>query len=393
MAKTIKVSNAVQLAAAIKAARGGETILLAAGDYGMIKVGSRDMTSTVTIKSADPDHSAVVSGLNIRLSSNLRFEDIDVHMPLAKGQPDYTLAASISLSNHIDFVGVDFSGSLDGNSWNDGNAIRFSSSTNVSIIDSTFTEFNNAAAFANVTGVVVAGNTVTNVREGFGFTGVHDVTIVQNQFSGFTPMKGDHSDSIQFFTDYTNSTSSHVVIADNVMLSGSNGGTQGIFISSSGGLRFSDFVVENNLYYGDARHGISLYSMDGATVRGNTLVSSGGGLEAGINLTSTSKVLVEGNITPLLLQSGTNTGLVLRDNVDVYDTSQKKGFTMASLFETPASDHVDMTSYAVKAGSSAALLHAGFKLIAGIGAGEFDFAGLSAQGHLHGMIDALAPIA
>lgn len=87
---TINVSNAAQLAAAIRSAKGGETILLAAGDYGALSIKGRMLSETVTIKSADPANDARISDLRIDKSSGFRIEDIDLNRPLKAGEADFT---------------------------------------------------------------------------------------------------------------------------------------------------------------------------------------------------------------------------------------------------------------------------------------------------------------
>jgi parallel beta-helix repeat protein len=387
---TINVSTAAQLAAAIKSVKGGETILLAPGDYGSVNINARKLGSTVTIKSADSANDAVFTNLRVSNSTGWAFSDIDVYRPLKAGEPNFTTAAYVSGSSRIDFIGVDFHGSMDKNSWNDGWGLRVSYSDSVRVVDSTFEQLKIGAVFDHDTGLTLVGNSVTDVREGFDFSAVHGVAIARNLFTAFTPDNtlgmalGDHSDAIQFWNNGVKEGSSDIVISDNVMLQGTND-THGIFFRAQDptpAYRFSNVVIENNLYQGDARHGITLSGTDGGIIRGNTVVSaSGGTLEAGINIGDTTKVTVDHNITPLLLTTGTNTGLTVTDNIDLWDSVQKKGVTLASIFATtPAGLNID--SYALKAGSAAATLHAGFANTDGIGAASFDLARASSYAHL-----------
>ena len=192
--------------------------------------------------------------------------------------------------------------------------------------------------------------------------------------------------------------SSRVVISDNVILQGSNG-TQGIFIRAEDLTnRHSDFTIENNLYNGNARNAITLIGVDGATVRGNTVTSAppsslvpGGGLEAGINLTDTTKVVVDRNLAPLLLANGSNPGSVWSNNIDLWDSKQKFGVALDSVFAAKSAPAgYDMDAYALKAGGLAATMHAGFVATDGIGAASFDLARAGSYGHLDGFA-ALVP--
>ena len=390
MPATINVSTAAQLTAAIKAVKGGETILLAPGDYGSVLIKARTLGATVTIKSADSAHDAVFSDLRIANSSGFAFNDIDIHRPLKAGEAEWTQAVYVSNSSKIDFIGVDFTGSMDGNAWNDGVGLRVSYSNNVRVIDSTFEQWTNSALFDHDTGLALVGNSVTAVREGFDFAAVHNVSIARNSFTGFTPnyAAGDHSDAIQVWNNGVKEGSSHIDIRDNVILQGANGGTQGIFITTQDptpAYRHSDITIENNLYNGDARHGITLAGVDGALIRGNTVTSAPGGrLEAGINLTDTQNVVVDHNVAPLLLANGSNPGAVWSNNVDIWDRTQKAGVTLASVF-TGSATGLDVSAYALKAGGAAAVGHAGFTAVDGIGAASFDLGHLAAYAHLDGM--------
>ncbi len=401
MPATINVSTAAQLAAAIKVVKGGETILLAPGDYGAVAIKGRMLTSAVTIKSADSAHDAVITDLRIDRSSGFTFNDIDIHRPLKAGEAEWTTAVYVSNSSRIDFVGLDFTGSMDNNAWNDGVGLRVSTSTGVRVIDSTFEQWTNAVVFDHSTNIVAAGNSVTAVREGFDFAAVHNVVVERNLFTAFTPdytkgmALGDHADAIQFWNNGVKEGSSDIVIRDNVILQGTNG-THGVFFRAQDpnpAYRFTNVVVENNLYQGDSSHGITLSGVDGGAIRGNTLVTAvGGQLEAGINLGDTSKIVVEHNIAPLLVATGTNPGAVWSNNIDVWDSRQLKGVTLASVFVTaPAGLNVD--AYALKAGGAAAALHSGFVAVDGIGAAAFDVGHMNAYAHLDLMTAALGNIA
>ena len=394
--KVINVATSAQLVAAIATVKGGETILLAAGDYGTVNIKSKIMTSDVTIKSADATHDAVFANIRIDKSSGFVFNDVDVHRPLAAGEKDFVQAAYVSGSSHIGFVGVDFTGSMDGNAGNDGVALRIDGGTDIVVADSTFEQWNNAAVFSQLDRLTVVGNSVTAVREGFDFVAVHDITIAQNKFTAFSQNATDHADAIQFWNTGANEASSHVAIRDNVMLFGASGGVQGIFIRAENpAFRYSDFTIENNLYNGDARHGITMGGTDGGVIRGNTVTSAPGGmLEAGINVSGSSNVTVDHNVAPLLLDGGGQTGVVWTANIDLWDTKQKSGLTLDSIFATKnGATGLNIEAYALKTGGAADALHAGFTSFDGIGAAAFDLGHLSSYAHLGTVAAALSHFA
>ena len=337
---TIRASTAQQLQTALATVRGGETILLSPGDYGDVLIKYRNLAGTVTLKSADPTDPANFGDLRIDQSSGFRFDTIDIHRALAKGEADWTPLSYISNSSRIAFAGVHFFGSLDNNSWNDGYGLRVGASKDISVTNSTFEQLHIGAIYDHVSGIVLTGNNVTDVREGFDFAAVHDATIAQNRFSHITPNLAayDHSDAIQFWNAGVEEGSSRVVIRDNVILAGTNGGTAGIFVRAEDptpAWRHSDFTILNNMYTGEARNGITLDGVDRATVSGNTLTTSAGALyDPALILTNTTKVIADHNILPLLLQQG-DRETVLTDNIDVWDMAERKGVSVESLFGTP----------------------------------------------------------
>jgi hypothetical protein len=72
----INVSSAAGLMSALTNARGGETIVLASGNYGDLNLSSRTFASAVTIKSADPGDPAKIGGVQ---SGQCREPDLGRH--------------------------------------------------------------------------------------------------------------------------------------------------------------------------------------------------------------------------------------------------------------------------------------------------------------------------
>lgn len=371
--KTIGVSTAAQLTAALKTAKGGETILLAPGNYGAVSINAAKPAGVVTIKSADPANDAVLRTLKVSNSVNLSFEDLDIRHPLLAGEADYVPAIWIATSKHITMNGFDITGSLDGNANNDGWGIRLDTSSNVMIANSSFQQLNRAMITNNADAVVIAGNKVTEVREGFDFADVQHVIIEGNAISKVQPnwAKGDHPDAIQFWNNGVASGSSDVIIRNNSILTDAKAVVQGIFVGmENAALRHSDFVVENNLYYGDSTHGISLYGVDNATVRGNTVISiAGGTYESAVNLNYVRGAIVEDNIAPMLRQTKSS-GVTMTNNVDLWDRSAKTGVALEGLFTDTSKGIFDQGDFTVAAGSVAARQGAGFDQVAGLGMGS-----------------------
>ncbi len=378
--KTTLVSNAAQLIRAAKTASAGDTILLASGNYGDVSLSSLRPTGTVTIKSANPDADAVFDSLKLTRVSNFVIEDVDVHHVLKPGQSEWVAAAAVNLSNNISFVGVDFTGSLNGNANDDGNGLMIVSSNRVAVLDSTFQQFNNAIVIGRVNDVVVAGNSIREAREGVNITQTNGGLFERNFVTDLRAdtSKGDHPDAFQVHAGGAAGVSNDLAFRANVMLlGGGNGGAQGIYIHSEKGatlgLAHTNISVENNYYEGNFRHAIGLSYIENLVVRGNTVRDGAGiGIPPGITTSNLSNAIIEQNIAPLFVaRRGTaaaSVNLTLTGNIDTWDSTTKKGVSDTSLFAAAVnSGNIDFSSLAVRVGSVAGQLGAGFHSVAGIG--------------------------
>lgn len=373
MTTTITVTNTAGLVRALRAARGGETILLAPGSYGDVVLSGIWRPSSVTIRSADADNDAVFTSLKLTNVHNLVFEDIDVRHPLMPWEKDFEAAIRVNKSNNITFVGIDASGSLNGNSFDDGNGMMVVGSSRITVLDSTFTEFNNAASFGNVSDVIFAGNSIRNVREGVNMSLISSGLFERNFVADVAgdPSRGDHPDAFQVHGN----VSRDLVFNANVIMGNH---TQGIFIRNEQfaktGQEHSNIVITNNYIESNARNAIAVRDVDGILISNNTIRDTGvpGGLVPGLVTANLSNGVIKGNIAPLLLgQSGAelvSSNVVVSNNIDIWDTKQKRGVSEASLFAAPTgSGDLDFSALDVRAGSAADSTGVGFRAVAGIG--------------------------
>jgi hypothetical protein len=373
--KTIFVNNATELAKAAKGAVGGDTILLAAGNYGDVSINSLNPNGMVTIKSANPDADAVINRLVVSRSSNFTFEDVDFHNPLRPGETEAVRAVRVQLSNDINFVGVDVYGSLNNNINDDGNGIAFASSSRVSVLDSTFKQLNVAAIFSEGSDVIFAGNTISDVREGVNIAQIDGALVERNFITRVVPdfSRGDHADAIQVHAGGRFTSSNDIVIRSNVIKLGTTT-AQGIYINNEKGAQgafHTNITVEDNYYEGNARHGITVNYGSNLSVHDNTVRDIGTlGLVPAIYVMNSKNAVIDDNIAPLLLgmtRAG-NTNTVWSDNIDVWDRLQKVGVADSSLFAAPVgSKDLDFSSLNVRPGSIAAAHGIGFAAIDGIG--------------------------
>ena len=374
--RTVTVSTAAQLTAAARAARGGDTILLAPGNFGDVRLDNLRPTGTITIKSADAANDAVMRTLTMMNSHNIIIEDIDISRPLAAGASQNSYAVNVGRAHNITFVGIDVSGSMNNDARDDGLGMSLNGSR-LSIIDSTFTQLRTALAVAG-SDFMFVGNTVTQVREGLSIRSMTRGLFSNNLMTDWQAdyAKGEHPDMFQVHNGGTAVASSDLIFRNNIMLPGENGGVGGIFMRSATGKtdRHSNILIENNYYEGNFRHGISVSDTDDVTIRNNTVR---GGTNTGPNsslgpailLSNVIGGLIENNITPLLLQSRTmpNIDITFANNIDLWDSKQKLGISDADLFPDENAGEIDFSHLNVVSTSQAAAMGIGFRAVAEIG--------------------------
>ena len=86
------MSNTAALVSALKTAQAGDTVQLASGTYTPIALTGLHFATDVTITSQDPNHQAVLTGLNVKTSSGLTFSNLEV----AVSGPTSTVGVTVS---------------------------------------------------------------------------------------------------------------------------------------------------------------------------------------------------------------------------------------------------------------------------------------------------------
>lgn len=317
------VTTAAQLTSALVAAVAGDTISLAAGNYGSVAISNRKFSGTVTIVSADPAAPAQFDSLSVSNSSGLSFESLDIGHALAAGEPNFTYMARVTGSSNISFVRNSIHGSLDNNPGNDGNGLNVTSSARIRVIENEFEQLGRGAVFNGSTDIEVKGNAFHDIRsDAADFAAVQRVQIIGNSFRNFYPVAGDHSDAIQFFTTGTTVASRDILIAHNVIHQGEGLGVQGIFLKDEvGTLPYQQVRISNNLIYvNDGYHGISVQGARGLTVENNSAVSqTTDSFKLAIRVLDVSGALVKNNVTDTIITTG-STDVVTQSNVRLDQT-------------------------------------------------------------------------
>ena len=315
---TYNVSNASQLATALAGAQGGDRIVLAAGNYGDLKLTNRSYSSAVEIVSADPANPAEFRTVTLTSVNNLSFKSVEIGYALAPGEPDWAKYANLNKVSNITFDSVHFRGSLDGNSANDGNGLSILDSSKIKVINSEFEQLGRGLAIGSSTDLEIRNNRFHDLRsDGADFSDVQRVVIAGNHFTNFNPVGLDHPDAIQFWTYGTARPSSDIVIYDNIVLQGAGRGLQGIFLKDEvGTLPYERVQIYNNLVYvNDGLNGITIQGGKGAVIQNNTVVSQRGDAYSHyIRMENVNGLILKDNVSDTIINDR-NSNVRLIDNV------------------------------------------------------------------------------
>jgi Ca2+-binding RTX toxin-like protein len=286
---TVSVSSAAGLAAALKTAVSGETIKLAAGNYGTVSISNVKISGNVNITSSNPNNPAVLTGLSISNSSGLTFTDL--HLSVASSSNYYPV--SVRGSSNIAFSGMDVAGSLT-NSISSG--MMFQNDTNVSVVSSNFHQLANGIVESGNSGMTVSDDIFTGLSaDGVDNAQSSNVTISNNTFTDFTPQAGAHPDAIQFWTAGTTKASSDITISGNAISVGSGAATQGIFLTDQvGDLPYQNVSINNNTITGELYNGIVVSHANNVEISNNS-VSSGNNYTSWIELAEVTGGVLNGN--------------------------------------------------------------------------------------------------
>jgi parallel beta-helix repeat protein len=291
-AETIQVATMKELKRALAQARGGETLLLAPGNYGALvlkkKNGARS-TRPVVLRSANADAPAVLTGMNLRHMSHLTFEGVVFDYRFSAGQPLQVKPFKISESRHITIRNSVFDGDLarnvsavaDGLGY--GIALALSGNQHVTLEYNSFYNFHRAITLGRSSDVVVRGNDIYAIRsDGINLVQTQRVVIEDNHIHDFnrSTTKKDHSDMIQMWSRNAELPSSDIIIRNNVLNLGKGDSTQSIFMRNDqvdrglagAEMFYRNITIENNTIINAHLHGITVGETDGLVIRNNTVV-------------------------------------------------------------------------------------------------------------------------
>lgn len=337
---------------------GGDTIRLAAGDYGDFAIKSKAFASDVTITSADAGNPAVFHTLNVAGSSNINFQGLKVDFNPTTSTMSNSAAVTIDSSKGITFsngiieggpaitgvqptaTALDSTGNVIG--YSTGRGIYVVGSNDIEIRGTDISQVHRGIVLGSSDSVTIAGNEIHDTR-GTGIVGgASNLTIEENYIHSITPWRigqtgGDHADYIALWTDpRQTSATENVVIRDNVMSRGHGDTILGMWMQG-GTPGFENVLIEGNAILGSDNSGIVLSDVHNGKVVDNVLLQTGDSPQApGIIMAEgTKNIMVSDNYARAVSDKlGGSTGNILTNN-----TLVSKAGTSADLISKVLATH------------------------------------------------------
>ena len=174
-------SNASSLTAALSLAHAGDTISLAAGNYGDVSISNKNFSSDVIISSADPTHAAVFTSLSIESSSDIHLDHVNISYTPTASTMSWSSAVMVDSSHGITISGSVMTGgpAVNGVSQTStttdytdnviglwaGRAITVANSSAVTVSGSEILHFDRGLVLTDATSTTISGNNIHEDRK------------------------------------------------------------------------------------------------------------------------------------------------------------------------------------------------------------------------------------
>ncbi len=232
----------------IKAAQPGDTIVLDGNFFSGIFIRNRIWSTPVTLRAEN----ALISGLRIEGSEGVR-----VFGGNYQSNPRGAYLGSIYVGRSKNIV-------VDGVQAHKA-AIRFNTSENVKLLNSTIDAYANAATFHGVDGAEVIGNKFLNMGvDGLDLYSVRNAVVRYNLCSGTKRLGDAHNDCIQIANYKDHFESENIEISYNEV----QGDTQGIAAFRG---NYRNINIHHNNVTTSHPNGIALFDTIGGRIWNNTL--------------------------------------------------------------------------------------------------------------------------
>jgi parallel beta-helix repeat protein len=283
----IRVSNRSELQSALDRAQGGDTIVVADGDYGSLSIGA-NYGSMVTLRAETP-LGAKLDGLVVSGASNLRFDGFHVRSD-SNGFDNGGVVNINGGSANIQFVNSEVHARID-DVFFGYQGIQVRGASNVLLENNYVHNVHHGLVGWEVEGLELIGNKIDYVGEDhMKLAAVHGGRIEGNFGGGNVfPVPGDpHPDFIQF-----QGSSSDIEIRGNVHFAKTIGQSQGIFLWDG---TYDNILIEGNIISTGMLRGVSVQRGDNIVVKDNTLLNVPGEVHNSTVVLVPDGSVVTGNI-------------------------------------------------------------------------------------------------
>lgn len=328
MFQVYSVSSTDELRSALQTATDGDVIELAPGTYDRLEIGRRDgigFDTPVTIRSADPDVPAVLTGMSLGGVQGLTFEGITFDYTYTQG--DHWLhtspfavrnSADITIrDSHFDgdrAIGADPDTVNGTPGYGNGRGLHVRNVDGLTLENNEFEGFARGLQISQIRDGIISGNEFHSQRmDHLNVAEAKNLLIEQNYMHDFDapPDASDHRDMIQFWTDNTKTQTENIIIRDNVMVLGEGDlSTQSIFMSNRAvtedgmaDMEYKNVQITGNVIVNGHKHGIKGGPYDGLLVANNTILRE--------HVPDIDGILA----TPRIELDGNSTGVTILDNI------------------------------------------------------------------------------
>lgn len=323
----LRAGDAGELARVLARCSGGETVALAGGDWEPVTLEGLRFDPPVTLRAETPDAPPVLPRLALRDCAGLELRALHFAYRFQPGQEWRETPFAVSGCRAVSFTGCVFRGDtgagsargvdITGAPW--GNGPRLRDCTDSHLVRCRITGFRQGAVVAQSAGCSIQGCRIeANGNDNVRLVEIRDM-LVEGNYLGQQASHPDepfHNDHIHHFNNNATTPSERVTIRRNLLYSARDAvrDSAGMMLQNYIDAPLKDWTVAENVVIGRAQHGISLWPVEGAVVRHNTLIRwhTTGRDEPDrkswrqdtprINIRKGSRgVLLEGNITPVEL--------------------------------------------------------------------------------------------
>jgi nitrous oxidase accessory protein NosD len=241
------------LATTIAGASAGQTIQLAAGDYGALTIANRKFAAPGLTIEPQPGAKANFSAMVFVGSEGVTVKDVELTVDAV----NYGVAASGS--SNIVLSGLKIHGDPDAGK----SAMMLRNVHDITVQDCDIRSIGFGINFLDSDRLHILRNSFTDLQVDAIRGESSHVEVIGNHATSFHPKTGDHPDFIQFWGNKAG-PSTGTVVKDNVYVRGSGAVVQGIFLAAS-----KDVVVSGNALLGTMYNGISLSQVETALIENN----------------------------------------------------------------------------------------------------------------------------